>query len=33
MLAALLVLAAMAVVLYSGLQLAEQGILRRWRGR
>jgi len=33
MLAALLVLAVMAVVLYAGLQLAEQGILRRWRGR
>jgi NitT/TauT family transport system permease protein len=33
MLAALLVLAVMAVALYSGLQLAEAGILRRWRGR
>jgi len=33
MLAALLVLAAMAVTLYSGLQLGEQAILRRWRGR
>jgi NitT/TauT family transport system permease protein len=33
MLAALLVLAVMAVVLYAGLQLGEQAILRRWRGR
>ena len=33
MLAALFVLAAMAVVLYGGLQMGEQAILRRWRGR
>jgi len=33
MLAALAVLAAMAVALYAAMQLAEQVILRRWRGR
>jgi NitT/TauT family transport system permease protein len=31
--AALVMLAAMGVALYAGLQLAEQIILRRWRGR
>jgi NitT/TauT family transport system permease protein len=33
MFAALLVLALMGVVLYTALQVAEQVILRRWRGR
>jgi NitT/TauT family transport system permease protein len=33
MLAALVVLAVMAVVLYTALEAAEQIILRRWRGR
>jgi len=33
MMAALVVLAALAVVLYAALEAAEQTILRRWRGR
>ena len=33
MLAAVVMLGAMALVLYELLQLAERAVLRRWRGR